>query len=144
MTEGILSANAPAVVCPAALTDASRLLQREYVSRLKGLTGREPSGFNAMAFCAAYSLFHDVLPKVQSVDDADEIREAAMSLDVPLGTYPNGWGLKFDATGQNTRCPVSIDQWQDGTLRTIWPPQFATAPMRDVPLGFITEERNGS
>jgi branched-chain amino acid transport system substrate-binding protein len=138
MTEGILSANAPAMISPAALTDAGRLLQREYISRLKWLTGREPSGFNAMAFCAAYSLFHDVLPRVKSVDDADAIREAAMSLDVPLGTYPNGWGLKFDATGQNTRCPASIDQWQNGTLHTIWPPQFATARVRDIPLALIT------
>ena len=61
MADGILSANAPAFISPATLGDRGRRLQREYVSRLKGLTGREPSGFNAMAFCAAYSLFNDVL-----------------------------------------------------------------------------------
>jgi len=136
MTDGVLSANAPALVSHAGLNASGRSLQREYVTRLKGLTGREPSGFNAMAFCAAYSLFHDVLPAAGSID-AEAVRQAAYSADVPLGTYPNGWGLKFDARGQNTRCPVSIDQWQDGSLKTVWPAEWATARMRDIPLPLI-------
>jgi branched-chain amino acid transport system substrate-binding protein len=137
MTEGILSANAPALVNAAGLSPEGRRLQREYIARLKGLTGREPSGFNAMGFCAAYSLFHDVLPAARSPDDAAAIRDAAMSLDLRLGTYPNGWGLKFDSQGQNTRCPPSIDQWQDGSLRSVWPPEIATARVRDIPLPLI-------
>ena len=111
MAEGILSANAPAMVAPATLTESGRALQRKYVAELKGLTGREPSGFNAMAFCAAYALFHDVLPQVSSIEDAEEICRVAMSLDIPPGVLPNGWGVKFDSQGQNMRCPVSIDQW---------------------------------
>ena len=134
MADGILSANAPAFISPATLGDRGRRLQREYVSRLKGLTGREPSGFNAMAFCAAYSLFNDVLPYASSIDDAEAIRAAALAADLPLGSYPNGWGLKLDDQGQNIRCPVSIDQWQDGTLRTIWPIEWSTARLRDIPL----------
>jgi branched-chain amino acid transport system substrate-binding protein len=134
MAEGILSSNAPALIAPAALSERGRRLQREYVSRLKGLTGREPSGFNAMAFCAAYSLFRDVLPRASSLNDPEAIRTAAVETDVPLGDYPNGWGLKFDALGQNTRCPSSIDQWQDGALRTVWPPEWATSRLHDLPL----------
>jgi branched-chain amino acid transport system substrate-binding protein len=134
MTEGILSANAPALVSPAALNETGRHLQREYVTRLKGLTGREPSGFNAMSFCAAYSLLNDVMPRIEGEITADSIRHAAMSLDIPLGTYPNGWGLKFDAVGQNERCPVSIDQWQNGSLSTVWPQQMATSAVNGLPL----------
>jgi branched-chain amino acid transport system substrate-binding protein len=134
MTEGILSANAPALVAPAALNQTGKRLQREYIDRLKGLTGREPSGFNAMSFCAAYSLLNDVIPKIEGDITADSIRHAAMSLDIPLGTYPNGWGLKFDAVGQNERCPVSIDQWQNGSLSTIWPEQMATSSVSGLPL----------
>lgn len=134
MTEGILSANAPALVASASLNETGRKLQREYVSRLKGLHGTDPSGFNAMAFVAAYSLMNDVLPKTCGDHSPEKIRDVAMSLDIPLGTYPNGWGLKFDERGQNERCPSSIDQWQTGSLRTIWPPELATAQLRDVPL----------
>jgi branched-chain amino acid transport system substrate-binding protein len=134
MTEGVLSANAPALVAPAALNKTGKALQREYVNRLKGLTGRQPSGFNAMSFCAAYSLLHDVIPRIEGEMTADSIRHAAMSLDIPLGTYPNGWGLKFDAVGQNERCPVSIDQWQDGSLSTVWPRQMATSSVSGLPL----------
>ena len=133
-TEGVLSANAPALVNKAALSPRGRVLRREYVSRLKGLTGREPSGFNAMAFCAAYSLFHDVLPAASAIDDAEAIRNAAMSLSIPLGSYPNGWGFKLDERGQNELCPVSIDQWQDGALVTVWPDELATSRLRDIPL----------
>ncbi len=133
MTEGVLSANAPALVAPAALNETGKRLQREYVSRLKGLTGKQPSGFNAMAFCAAYSLLNDVLPKVDGELTANGIRSAAMALDIPLGTYPNGWGLKFDTAGQNERCPVSVDQWQKGSLCTVWPAQMATSSVVDLP-----------
>ncbi len=136
--EGILSSNAPAMIASATLSERGRRLQREYVSRLKGLTGREPSGFNAMAFCAAYSLFRDVLPRASAPSDPEAIRLAAMATDIPLGDYPNGWGLKFDAVGQNTRCPSSIDQWQDGALRTVWPPEWAVSRVRDLPLPCVT------
>ncbi len=138
MTEGVLSANAPALIAPACLSGRGRHLRHEFVSRLKGLTGREPTGFNAMAFVAAYSLLHDVLPTAESLDSADAIRAAALKLDVPMGDYPNGWGLKFDARGQNTRCPASIDQWRGGSLHTVWPPEWATADLRDVPLHAVT------
>ncbi len=89
-------------------------------TRLKARTGREPSGFNAMSFVAAYSLLANVLTKVENAGDVDEIRSAAIALDIPLGTYPNGDGLKLDAGGQNERCPPCIDQWQSGALRTVW------------------------
>jgi branched-chain amino acid transport system substrate-binding protein len=134
MTEGVLSSNAPALISTAALNESGRDLQHEYVTRLKGLHGTDPSGFNAMAFCAGYSLFHDVLPKLSDNFTADDVRKAAMALDIPLGTYPNGWGLKFDERGQNLRCPPSVDQWQDGELRTIWPPEWATSGLRNIPL----------
>jgi branched-chain amino acid transport system substrate-binding protein len=134
ISEGILSANAPALVNTAALNASGRALQSEYLYRLKGLTGHEPTGFNAMAFCAAYSLFHDVLPRAANLGDAEEIRGAALAADIPLGTYPNGWGLKFDERGQNVRCPVCIDQWQNGSLVTVWPPEMATGRVRDIPL----------
>jgi hypothetical protein len=62
MAEGLLSSNALAMIAPTALSERGRRLQRDFVSRLKGLTGRDPSGFNTMAFCAAYSLLRDVLP----------------------------------------------------------------------------------
>lgn len=132
LTEGVLSANAPALVASAALTDSGRVLQTEFIRTLKGVSGREPSGFNAMSFCAAWALLADVLPKAGAPDDAESIRAAALAADVPEGSYPNAWGLKFDATGQNTRCPASVDEWQDGRLLTIWPALLATTQRRSI------------
>jgi branched-chain amino acid transport system substrate-binding protein len=140
-TEGVLSANAPALIHPGALNDTGGALQREYVTRLKARTGREPSGFNAMSFVAAYSLLANVLTKVENAGDVDEIRSAAVALDIPLGTYPNGDGLKLDAGGQNERCPPCIDQWQSGALRTVWPEDKAIATVKDIPLPYLADER---
>jgi branched-chain amino acid transport system substrate-binding protein len=126
LTEGIFSANAPALVNSAALNERGLRLKREYLNRLTALTGREPTGFNSMSFCVTYGLLRDVLDKVATPEDPHDVRTAAMATDVPLGSYPNGWGLRFDSSGQNTRCPPCIDQWQSGQLVTVEPAALAT------------------
>lgn len=39
----------------------------------------------------------------------------------PPGSLANGWGVKFDANGQNTASFVTLQQWQRGALVTIDP-----------------------
>jgi branched-chain amino acid transport system substrate-binding protein len=128
--DGVFSANAPAHVSPRALNRTGRDLFREYSRRLKANTGREPTAFNAQGFVAAYSLLHDVLPNAKDINDPASVRNAAISADVPIGTYPNGWGLKFNETGQNQRLAASIDQWQSESLVTVAPTEISLAPAR--------------
>jgi branched-chain amino acid transport system substrate-binding protein len=130
--DGVFSANAPAHVSPRALNKTGRDLFREYARRLKANTGREPTAFNAQGFVAAYSLLHDVLPNAKDISDPTSLRIAAISADVPIGTYPNGWGLKFNETGQNQRLAVSIDQWQNDSLVTVAPNAISLAPAQTV------------
>ena len=64
--------------------------------------------------------------------DAEAIRTAAMSIDIPMGGTETGGGVKFDPeTGQNTRAITPIYQWQEnGTkLNTCWPEEAAVAEM---------------
>ena len=51
-------------------------------------------------------------------DDPDKFRAAVMSLDLPVGTMINGWGVKFNETGQNSNERVQhyMLQWQNGQL----------------------------
>ncbi len=70
-------------------------------------------------------------------DDLDKFRAAVMSLDVPVGSAVNGWGVKFDETGQNSNARVQhyMLQWQNGSLVTVWPEEFTTSRAKWIPLG---------
>jgi len=50
-----------------------------------------------------------------------DVIAAAKKLDVPVGTYPNGYGVKFDNNMQNTRAMPTLLQWQDGKVVTVYP-----------------------
>ncbi|MFX6011150.1 hypothetical protein ABTE87_20895, partial [Acinetobacter baumannii] len=41
--------------------------------------------------------------------------------DIPIGTYINGWGMKFDDKGQNQRAFGSVVQWQDKRMIPVYP-----------------------
>jgi branched-chain amino acid transport system substrate-binding protein len=70
-------------------------------------------------------------------DDLDTFRSAVLALDLPVGSGINGWGVKFDETGQNTNARVQhyMLQWQQGQLVTVWPEVFTTNRAKWIPLG---------
>jgi branched-chain amino acid transport system substrate-binding protein len=70
-------------------------------------------------------------------DDLDRFRAAVLGLDVPVGSMVNGWGVKFDETGQNSNARVQhyMLQWQNGSLVTVWPEEFTTMRAKWIPLG---------
>jgi branched-chain amino acid transport system substrate-binding protein len=70
-------------------------------------------------------------------DDLEKFRAAVMALDLPVGAAVNGWGVKFDATGQNSNERVQhyMLQWQNGQLVTVWPEEFTTNRAKWIPLG---------
>ncbi|MBD5657366.1 MAG: hypothetical protein IAI50_19620, partial [Candidatus Eremiobacteraeota bacterium] len=131
---GIVEADAPTNINPKGLPSTTQGLHRDFIAKFKAATGREPDGFAYMGFVSAYALFHDVLPKAKDPDNADDIREAAMAANVPEGAYPNGWGLKFDNTGQNTRMYAAILQWQDQMPVVVAPAQIAAGSPTMIPL----------
>ena len=84
-----------------------------------------------LAYVGMMDLLKDVLPKAGSTDP-DKIRAAALAADQPLGASINGWGLKFDANGQNSRASVVIVQWQSGALKIVYPANVAEASLQSV------------
>jgi len=50
-----------------------------------------------------------------------EVIAAAKKLDLPIGTFPNGYGVKFDDNMQNTRAMPTLSQWQDGKVVIVYP-----------------------
>ena len=70
-------------------------------------------------------------------DDPDKFRAAVLKLDLPVGSALNGWGVKFDESGQNSNERVQhyVLQWQNGQLVTVWPEELTINRAKWVPLG---------
>lgn len=79
------------------------------------------SGHSLANFMGANVLF-DILDKAGGKMDADSIKKSVQAMDVKPGQTATGWGVKFDANGQNTLGDPLVTQWtKDGKLVTVWP-----------------------
>jgi branched-chain amino acid transport system substrate-binding protein len=60
-----------------------------------------------------------------------------LKMDLPVGSLMNGWGVKFEESGQNSNERVQhyMLQWQNGELVTVWPEEFTSKRAKWVPLG---------
>jgi branched-chain amino acid transport system substrate-binding protein len=110
-------------------------IEKEFRDAIQKRTGSYPLGAHQLAGGGLW-LLKLVLDKSQS-DDPDKFRAAVMSLDLPVGTMINGWGVKFSETGQNANDRVQhyMLQWQNGQLVTVWPEEFTTNRAKWIPLG---------
>ena len=54
--------------------------------------------------------------KAAGATEPGKVRAAAGSMDKPLNSYANGYGVKFDKNFQNTRAVTTTVQWD----RTSW------------------------
>lgn len=64
----------------------------------------------------------------------EKVRAAALAMDKPLGSYANGFGVKFDSQMQNTRAKPIIGQWQNGVVATVFPERAARGCIRATAL----------
>ena len=132
--DGVLLADVPSAgVKPDALVPSARTEQAEFIKRYKARMGKDPASHATRHFSSMTVLLSKILPKAGSLEP-DRIREAALSLDEPLGSTILGFGIKFGADGQNTRAFDVILQWQGENLVTVWPERFATAKPIMIPL----------
>ncbi|HEX6263578.1 MAG TPA: ABC transporter substrate-binding protein [Actinomycetota bacterium] len=100
----------------------------------------EPMPVPALSgFSGAWALFRHVLPGTGSAT-AEEVAEAALAADLPLGSLPNGSGLRFapggdPRAGVNLRATSVIWEWVDEQEReVVWPPDLATSPIVPIPI----------
>jgi branched-chain amino acid transport system substrate-binding protein len=75
--------------------------------------------------------------------ESDDIRAAALSMDLPEGSLINGSGLKFSNfdlpddpkdAGQNIRSSIGVWQWQNLGAHQVYPKALATDEIVMVPL----------
>jgi branched-chain amino acid transport system substrate-binding protein len=117
-----------------ALKPDGQKIEKEFREAIQKKTGSYPLGAHQLAGGGLW-LLKLVLDRAKS-DDPDKVREAVMSLDLPVGSMINGWGVKFSEAGQNANERVQhyMLQWQNGQLVTVWPEEFTTNRAKWIPL----------
>jgi branched-chain amino acid transport system substrate-binding protein len=111
-------------------------IERAFREAVKAKTGSDvPTGGHQLAAGGLWLL--KVVLDAAKTDDLDKFRAAVMKMDVPIGSLINGWGVKFDDTGQNSNERVQhyMLQWQNGSLVTVWPEELTSNRAKWVPLG---------
>jgi branched-chain amino acid transport system substrate-binding protein len=91
--------------------------------------GAKPRSGHSLANYMGARLFLDAIARAGAFDK-EKIRAAVLATDLPAGTTVTGWGVKFDDKGQNRRAQPFLSQWQDGVVRTVFPPEAAVATLR--------------
>ena len=127
---------------PATLAPAGRHLYDRLAAAWKERTGQASPGEEALSgFSAAWTLFHEVLPRAAAAGHLDPqgIAAAARTVDLPQGSLPNGAGVRFPAggprLGQNLLAAAVVWQWQAVRQSVVvWPADYATGHVTLVPL----------
>lgn len=139
---GIFVSDLPVLVNPKALQPDVEAASEEFNKRYESIQHRVPAGHAVASFAALWALYTDVLPKAKSMDPED-VRAAALSMDLPDGSLINGSGLKFSNfdlpndpkdAGQNIRSAIGVWQWQNEAARQVYPKALATNEIISVPL----------
>ncbi|MCX5918819.1 MAG: ABC transporter substrate-binding protein [Deltaproteobacteria bacterium] len=87
-----------------------------------------PPSHGTMGFGHAWLLFQTMEQAVKKYGSptADNIRKAALEMDVAEGASPCGYGMKFappghELSGQNLRSYPVVMQWFKGKVEIVWP-----------------------
>ena len=126
---GVYAADKPdSDISASALSPSGQALLAKAKAAFGGTTMDIPA---VAGFVGGWSLFHEVLPKLNGRVTSESIRSAALNVDVPVGDSINGGGVKFAGPGaldegQNTRAAAVVGQWQAvGVMRVIYPDAYA-------------------
>ena len=140
---GVYAADKPdASISLAALSPAGQALLAKARSAYARDNNGDPMDIPAVAgFVGGWTLFSAVIPRLSGTIDAETIRTAALSVDIPAGDSINGGGVKFGADGslaegQNMRAAAVIGQWQAvGVMKIVYPAAYATGQPMISPYG---------
>ncbi|HET6714504.1 MAG TPA: ABC transporter substrate-binding protein [Actinomycetota bacterium] len=105
--------------------------------------GEEMSSAALAGFSAAWALFAEVMPTAIDASGTvapDAIADAALEADLPMGSLPNGSGLRFGdpgtaTAGDNVAAAAVIWEWMvPGEHMVVWPPELATHEVRAMDI----------
>ncbi len=116
---------------------------KEFARRYEKLFGHPPRSGHSLRAYMGVNVLWDVIKRAKSTDP-EAIRKAAMETDIPEGTTPTGWGVKFAPPGDpnqgtDLRAKPVVMQWFNQEQYTVYP---AAAAVKEIVLPLPTwEER---
>src|SRR5271157_252266 len=132
--DGVMAGGIPSEISVERLQAQQKKDALEFVKRYKAShNGEYPNPTSFVGFAGAWILYKFIMPKAGSLD-AEKLREAALSIDVPKGKGVLNWGIKFAKpgeknAGQNLYASAGINQWQNGELKLIYPKEIASSDL---------------
>ena len=134
---GVLVTGSPPAkaINPTSLTPDGLAIYNLYFPAWEKKAGRPTSTDSDGDFSHVWAFLKYVLPKATNVDDVDELANIARGLDLPLGTLPDGFGIKFDSNQHNQfdRTLLSIDQYQKQQDTALFPDLVKKGDLTMVP-----------
>ncbi|GLR65567.1 branched chain amino acid ABC transporter substrate-binding protein [Acidocella aquatica] len=105
--DGTLVIGAP--FYPAAAAPIAQAYQAKY--------GTPPRGADSLTAYVGAKLVFDTLNAQGG--SADKLLDVLRKVDIPAGGLANGFGVAFDASGQNTRSFVTLQRWRGSQLTPV-------------------------
>lgn len=127
--EGLLVVSYPRTNLPRSFSPGGEHYLQAYRAKYK----EDPAATLGMTAYAGMQMLFDATTAAGSTDVA-KVRAAAAKMDKPIGSYPGGYGVKFDDDFQNTRALPVVVQWQSGVPVTVYPKEAAAdAALKNFP-----------
>jgi branched-chain amino acid transport system substrate-binding protein len=104
-----------------------------YLAAYRKKYDREPIAPQGMTAYTGMKIMLEAIAAAGSTD-VERVRAAAQKMDKPAGSYPTGFGVKFDDKMQNLRANPAIVQWQGGKLVTVYPKEAVQSGVKLVNL----------
>ena len=105
-----------------------------FLAAYKAKYNRDPIAPQAMSAYVGLKVLFEAVAAAGSTD-YEKVIAAAAKLDKPFGSYETGYGVKFDKTMQNSRALPLIAQWQDGSVKAVFPKEALPAGGTVLDLG---------
>ena len=99
---------------------------KAYLAAYRAKYKNDPIAPQGMASYTGLLILFEAIKAAGSIE-MEKVRAAAAKMDKPEGSYPTGFGVKFDKNFQNQRVGLTATQWQAGKMVTVFP-QNAVLP----------------
>ena len=114
--EGVLVIAYPRTDVQDSYAPGAKALLAAYRAKYK----TEPIQTQTLTAYVGLQMLFDAIKEAGSTEPG-KVRAAAAKMDKPIGSYANGYGIKFDKNFQNQRATTTTVQWQSGKLVTVFP-----------------------
>jgi branched-chain amino acid transport system substrate-binding protein len=123
--EGVMSVDVPQFAVNDAFAPGAATFAEAYKRRF----GADPRSGHSLSSNVGALACLDAMQRAGGAD-RERLRAAMLATDVADGGSANGWGMRFDERGQNTRARPLLMQWQGGRQVTIFPAEAAVSGPR--------------